>query len=542
MAGINFAGLASGLDTDLLIESLLVSNQRRVDKIQEKIDSGNARKTALNRLNTQISSLQTELEGLGEDIFGNRQITSGDSKIITAEAESSSALGNYEITVNNLAQRSVVTVGQAQSSATATIGAGTIDLKFQNADDISVTLADGNATLTDLATAINDEYGETVQASVVEVSSGSFQLVLSSRETGADLNILDESDGASSSSLSGFNGTFLDAGQANSGGISRTQDGEDASITLDGITITRSSNEIDDILDGVTFQLRGESTGGPTNLEIDTDLEAVEEGLNSLITKYNDLKGEIDSLTNAETGRLANDSDLRGLRNNLQSLFTRFVSNIDTLNVRDDGSAGFTSLSQIGFETDQKTGELTLDSKEFREALEENFDEVQNLFLGGSTTSNPNISVTNALSTAFSGTVSLDLDSREATIDGTVYSLIENEGILSFETDSPFSGLIFDANGASGTATIEIVAGLAETLQDETDRYSSFSGIINDRTTSIDDRNRSLEKDLDTARDRLENERTRLTSVFAQAEQAINTLQGLSASLGAQSSGFSLGG
>jgi len=535
MSGINFSGLASGLDTDLLVESLLTNRQRRVDQINASIDSGADRKKALSEIKSQISAFDDLLAGIGEDIFGNREVSSSDDGVITAEAEADSAIGDYEITVNNLAQRSVVTIGQAQSSATAQVGAGTLDLNFAGGDPLSVTLSDPNATLTDLATEINDQHGDSVQASIVEVSSGSFQLVLSAKESGADLNILDESDGAGSSTISGFDAGFLDAGATNSGGITRTQEGEDASITLDGITITRSSNEIDDVLDGITLNLRGESTDGPTNLQVDTNFEKVKEGLQKFTDEYNNLLNDINTLTNAETGALAFDSDLRSLKSTLQNQITRFVSNIDTLNVRDDGTSGFTSLSQIGFDTDTKTGELSIDTEELDEALEDNFEEVRNLFLGGSVSSNPNVSITNALKTSFSGTIALDFDLLQATVDGTTYDLVDNNGVLGFEDDTPLEGLFIDPGGATGTATIDLVAGISASLQDQTDRFISFSGIIDDRTQRIDDRSRNLERDLDTARDRLEAERVRLTAVFAKAEQAISTLQGLSASLGAQS-------
>ncbi|MDJ0839396.1 MAG: flagellar filament capping protein FliD [Acidobacteriota bacterium] len=544
MAGVNFSGIASGLDTSLLIESLLVNQQRRVTNINNQISENESRKRAFNSIKSAISDFESSIDSLGSDIFGNRAVTSADTGIVEATADETSSLGEHEIKVNNLAQRSVVTVGLAQSSATATIGAGTLDLNFQNADAISVTLTDANSTLTDLRDAINDQNGETVQASIVEVSSGSFQLVLSAKDSGADLNIQDETDGASSSSLSSFDTTFRDVTATNSGGITRTQDGENAEIVLDGITISRSSNEIDDVLTGVTLNLKGETQAGEgaTQLKVDSNFEEAVKGLEEFANKYNDLLAEIGRVTNSETGVLKSDQDFIGLRNRLQSQITRFVTNSDKLNIRDDGEAGFTSLAQIGFETDRKTGSLTLDTKELKEALEDNFAEVQTLFLGGLAQDNNNVNVTNGLSFGFSDTVSLDLDNDEATIDGTTYSLNRDNGVLTFQDGSGFEGLVFEDNGATGIVTLDFASGIGGLLKNETERFTEFSGIINDRTESIDDRNRDLERNLDTANLRLENERTRLTAIFAKAEQSISSLQGLSASLGAQSvGGFNVG-
>ena len=536
MAGINFGGLSSGLDTNLIIESLLVNQQKRVDGINTLISQGESRKRGLNDVKGALGRFDTILEDLGKAAFGNRKITSGDEKIITASADENSSLGDHEITVNNLASRSVVTVGQAQASASAVIGAGTLNLNFNGASSLSVTLSDAGSTLADLSNAINDQHGDTVQASIVEVSSGSFQLVLSAKETGASLNIKDETDGASASSITGFDGTFLDAGQVNSGGITRTQAGEDAQIVLDGITISRSSNEIDDVLDGVTLTLKGESTGSATSLKIDTNFDEITKQVDEFVKGYNDVLTQIDRVTNPESGVLKGDPDLRGLRNRLQSQITRFVPNITTFNSRDDGTDGFSSLSQLGFKSDQKTGQLTLDKTEFKEALEDHFEEISNLFLGKSTTSNQDIEIVANSGAAFSGQVSLDATNDTATIDGVTYNLERKNNSLTFAKGSTYEGITFyDGSSGTGSATLDVASGIAALLEDETERFSSFSGVISDRISTIDNRKRGFEDQLDRANSRLDSERTRLTAVFAKAEQAISSLQGLQASLGAQS-------
>lgn len=537
MGGVNFGGLSSGLDTNLIIESLLANKQRRVDNINDLISEGESKKKAFDEIKSAVSTFEGIIEGLGEKVFGNRSVTSGDESIVVAEADETSDLGDHEIVVNNLAARSVVTVGQTQSSASAVIGAGTLNLNFGNNPSLAVTLTDGASTLSDLSNAINDQHGDTVQASIVEVSAGSFQLVLSAKETGADLNIADETDGAGSSSITGFAGTFLDATDVNSGGINRTQDGENSEIVLDGITITRSTNKIDDVLTGVTLNLKGETgAGSPTSLKVDTDLDEVADQIDEFVKGYNDVLSRIDKYGNPETGVLKTDSDLRSLKTSLQQQITRFVAGSDTFNVRDNGDIGFTSLSQLGIKSDQKSGSLTLDRDDLKEALEENFEEVQGLFLGQTQTSNQDITFTANTGVAFSGQVVIDSVAETATIDGTTYALERAGDALRFGSGSEYEGLtFFDNSGGTGTATIDISSGIGALLQDQTDKYGSFSGILADRVDGITDRKRTLEKQLETAEQRIEDERTRLTRIFARSEQAISSLQGLQASLGAQS-------
>ena len=544
MAGISFSGIASGLDTELIIESLLVRQQSRINSISSRVDDENAKKRALNDVKGALERFEGTISGLVEDGFQNRQVESGDEDVVTAEAGETASLGEQEIEVSTLARRSVALIGKAQSSATAQIGAGTLAVNLQGGDSFNFTLTDATATLTDLAQEINDQAGDTFQTDVIEVDPGSFQLVLSTKDTGASVNIQDDTNGGGSSTLSGFDATFLDAAQTNSNGITTEQTGQNASFTVNGVSISRASNEIDDVLQGVTLTLRGVSSGGSTTLKIDSNEDEIIAKLDEFVNGYNDVLSQIDRVTERETGVLRGDPDLQGLKSNLRSLITRFVPNIDQINLRDDGSVGLTSLSQIGFETDEKTGRLNIDKDELKEALEDNFQEVQNLFLGGSTSSNPNVSLSANVGQAFSGQIALDTINDTATIDGQSFALNRVGETLSFGQDTPYAGIILIAGGVSSSnVTLEISAGLASVVEDQVGRFTDFSGIINDRTRGIDSKTRGLDKQLEQAEDRLESERARLTRVFSQAEQAISALQGLQASLGAQTTaGFGLGG
>jgi len=543
MAGINFSGIASGLDTELIIQSLLVRQQSRIDSINDRVDTEESRKRAFNDVKGALERFEGIIGSLVEDGFQNRQATTGDEDVVTATADGTSSLGEQEIQVSALARKSVALIGQAQSSATDQIGAGSLTVNLEDGSAYTFTLSDAGSTLTDLAQLINDQESETFQADVIEVQSGSFQLVLSTKDTGAAADIKDDAAGAGSSALSGFDGTFLDAGQANSNGVTTQQTGQDASFTINGVQISRATNEIDDVLQGVTLNITGESSGGPTTLKVDSNIDEITEKLNEFVNGYNDVLSQIERVTDRSTGVLSGDTDLLGLKNDLRSFITRFVPNIDEINLRDDGSVGLTSLSQVGFETNEKTGRLSIDTEDLKEALEDNFNEVESLFLGGSTSSNPNISLGSNVGLAFSGQISLDTANDTALIDGQTINLDRNGDILTAPSGSSFSGLSFLTGGVSASGvTLEVSAGLASILEKQLDRFTDFSGVINDRTRGIDSRTRDLDKRLERAGERLESERTRLTRVFAQAEQAISALQGLQASLGAQTTGgFPLG-
>lgn len=531
MSAINFGGLASGLDTNLIVESLLANQQRRVDNINSRITEQETRKRAFNDVKTSLSTFKGIVDSFTEDVFKNRDVSSGDESIITATADENSAIGEYEIEVEQLAKRSSVSVGAALNSATAQIGAGTLTLDNDGGGSFAVTLADGASTLTDLKQAINDQHGDSLQASIIEVSTGSFQLVVSTKETGASLNIRNDAD-PSPSTLSGFTDNGFDLG-----GINTEQAGQDARIVLNGVTITRAYNEIDDVLEGVTLDLKKAEDNTKIKLSIEKNLDDAVKQFEELAKGFNDVLGQINRVTNTETGVLRGDTDLLRLKRELQSSITRFVPNSDKINIRDDSSIGYTSLSQLGFKTDSKDGKLSVDSKTIRTALEDNFNEVKNLFMGNHTSSNANVSL-GVNGASYSGQILLDTVNDQATVGGETFSLDRNGTILSFQTDSAYSGISFlDNVGNDSNVTFELSAGLGAFLEKTVNEYTSFSGLINSRTSSIDDSTRSLEKDLGRAQDRLGNQKQRLTGIFAKAEQAISTLNGLQSSLGAQTIG-----
>jgi flagellar hook-associated protein 2 len=530
-SAIGFSGLATGLDTEMLIEALLINKQRRVTTINESMDTIEKKKTALSDLDRILGVLDSAATDLSEVLFDNKSVSSSDEDAFTATADASASLSAYDLQINNLAQKSVITVGKAQTSSSEVIGAGTINLSFSGNDPISVTLSDGASTLSDLRDALNDQHGDSLNASIVEVESGSFQLVISTDSSGGDWNIFDEGDGGSSSAIAGFDGTFLDATMPNSGGITRTQDGKDAEITLDGITIFRASNEISDVITGVTLNLKRETTG-PETLSIAGNQDDMVKGLKEFANAYNDALKEIDKLSGAE-GIFVGDSSLRSLRSDLQNTLSRSLPAMDLLNTRDDGSVGFTSLAQIGFDSDRRTGEITLDEEKLREALDESFSEVENLFKGNYQTSNSNVTYLINTGNAFHGTMVLDTQNDTATVNGQLFNLIRDGSSLKFADDTAYQGMVFFADASDTNVTMNISDGIGRAFSDITGAFVDFNGVLDDRKNTLDSDKSRLDDQLLRAEEIVENERTRLMLIFSKAEQSVSQLQSLQSSLSA---------
>jgi flagellar hook-associated protein 2 len=104
-SGINFTGLASGVDTASIVTQLMQLEQAPVTRMSNQIDVENARKTALKDISTKLLSLRTASDSLRNVSFwaGTPHGTSGDDSSYTLDASSGAPKANYQVQVKRLA-------------------------------------------------------------------------------------------------------------------------------------------------------------------------------------------------------------------------------------------------------------------------------------------------------------------------------------------------------------------------------------------------------------------------------------------------------
>ena len=228
----------------------------------------------------------------------------------------------------------------------------------------NITIDTTNNTLTGLKEAIN-ESGAAVTAAIVNVgttASPDYRLIVKSKDTGT----------ANAASIT----STLSGGNTNdpfAAGGSVVQAAADAAFTVDGLSVTRSSNTVSDVIGGVTFTLL--KAGDSSNISVANDTGSISKKIQSFVDAYNaviqiaNAHYTLDPTTNQQ-GVLASDPVLRGVVSQLRAE----VSAISR------GGTSYSYLSDIGvrFEDD---GTLALDSSVLSEALNDNSDGVQKLFL-----------------------------------------------------------------------------------------------------------------------------------------------------------------
>jgi flagellar hook-associated protein 2 len=152
----------------------------------------------------------------------------------------------------------------------------------------------------------------------------------------------------------------------------------DASVVVDGISYTRKSNVITDIIAGVTLNLKGTTTSA-ASISFDRDTTDLKTRLNTLVTAYNDFNDIVNQTTDPKStletygNTLVGDSTVKSIRQQIRNLLFSPSST---------PGKGMGSLSQLGYSLNEK-GVLSLDATKLDAALQNNFEDVTKLFTGG---------------------------------------------------------------------------------------------------------------------------------------------------------------
>jgi flagellar hook-associated protein 2 len=147
------------------------------------------------------------------------------------------------------------------------------------------------------------------------------------------------------------------------------QSASDASLTVDGIAITSSSNTVSGAISGVTLNLLSTNSTAAT-VSLTNDTSAAKTKITALVTAYNDAMDLLDEITNPKStletygGTMVGNSSVNAIRNTLRTLVTDDSSTASA-------SGTLTALRDIGVEINSK-GRLTTNSVTLDLAL--NFD------------------------------------------------------------------------------------------------------------------------------------------------------------------------
>lgn len=359
---VNTLGAGSGIDVKSLAQSLVDAEKTpRKERIDAKIAQTEAKITGYSAIKYALSELKTAFGKLNDaSDFSSIKPSNTQTSAFGVTASTTAQAGSYSIEVLQTAQAQRTASSNFADRATALNGGSAFSLNLSlggvSQDPIAVT----TATPAGMVSAINSA-DLSVTAQLINTGSG-YNVVLTG-ETGATQSFTMSSDDGSGNAVAGVSFT------------TSLQTAADASFKVNGLTVTRSSNSITDVIDGVTLDLYSNTTGA-ARLDLNRDTTSIKDNLKGLVTAYNDFEetlkilGDSGSEVEEFGGVLAGESLLQTVRTRVRG----FISNNSTT-----PGATIKAARDVGLSLD-RNGKLTLDETKLDTALQNNFAEVSTMF------------------------------------------------------------------------------------------------------------------------------------------------------------------
>ena len=395
--------IASSILTQDVIDGLKDADESvQIKPLTLKIDKNTKKQADITALTTLVSTLKTSYADVAnETAMLKRTVSAAGSGSVTANVEAGVAEQTVRLSVSQLAQVDSYQSKGFKSRSEALTGITKEESLTLSVGDKSVDIKVGpSTTLEDIINQINDGAGDAIKASIVNTGGeNGYKMILQSKESGEknQIKFSVKGDQAAANGAKevleklGFNATEKEIKDdtGNTTGFDFTLDftgseakqlqkAQDAKFNFNGIDITRSSNSVDDLIIGVTFNLNNvdekNSTTGALKesvITIGKDTDAVVKSLKSMVTAYNDLISNISTATsydreNGVAGTLNGMSEITGIKRKLQNLFES--SNSDGM-----------SLQNFGFSFTEK-GVLSVDESKLKDTISKDYEGFKSFF------------------------------------------------------------------------------------------------------------------------------------------------------------------
>jgi flagellar hook-associated protein 2 len=468
---LNFTGLASGVDTASIIQGIEAIANQQISSLQSQGNGIASVQALFSALQGSVYSLQSATNQLALSAggaFDARTATPSNTSAMTAAAGTAAVPGTYSLTISALAQANEV-ASQGYADPNTTLQQGTMTIQVGSGAPITVTLNSQNNTLQGLASAINSANGG-VQASVISDGSATpYHLLLTASSTGAANTI------SVTNNLTSGTGASIDPTNTT------VQAAADAQITLgsatSGLTITSATNQVNDLIPGVTLNLLQANPQQSVTLTVANDTSGAATAMQNFVSAYNTVVDFINNNSTFNTatqqgGPLLGNQTASNLRNALAAALSAATGG---------GSSSVNSLASVGLSFNQ-TGDLQFDQAKFTSAMNApgGPTAVKQFFSMSGKSDNPGVQfVLGGTKTQPSGSAAYQVQITNPASRGAMTSSTALASSISIDgTNDTFS---IKVDGAT-SAPITIPAGtytptqLATTLQQLIDTSSSLGG------------------------------------------------------------------
>ena len=518
---LNALNVGSGLQTNDIIDALVEAERApKESAITTAKDKRTVEISGLGQVKSGFEKMDTSLSVI-EEVTGLSVASSGAGMDIEISDATIATNFSHAMNVSTVAAAHTLVFG-TYSSETASVGTGSLDFSFGTwaangtfspnsaRTDTTVTLATGSGTLADLRDAINNA-GMQVTASILKTSDTSYSLVLQSREGAAHAMQITATEDSGATGLSSFAYTSVDAN-------TETITAADASFTMDGVTITRDSNTITDLIDGVTLTVKSTTSAAETvsgtydSTVAEAAMQIMVDQINTISTTLKDLSKRGSGST--DDGPLAGDPYVMMLRRQLRSFTTNAITGFGDSSIY---------LTDFGVTT-ALDGSISLDSTKFKSSFDADPDAFAALttsrITSGSTLVTPSVSGTYPTEGVYAFDISSDATS--ATLDGSTMTVSGSDFTISGHSAG---GLKLSITSGGADTNIYVGKSLFETLEDFTTTVLASSGDLQTKITSYNADLLDYDDKLTRLDEQIESIRARHVADFAAMNATVASLK-----------------
>lgn len=380
-SGISFSGLASGIDSTKLIQQLVTLESQPIQQMQSEQQTFQSKLSSVGTFKGLVQALQSKAQVLGSESTFLSYLTSVNiDGHVSASASGSASPGTHTVTVDKIATIDRWTFNPVTSETANLATADGQGLTFSvDGTNYNIPLTAAHSSLDNIASAINSIAGDKVAASVVNIGTSgnpSYQLVMTSNASGQANRI--------SNIVNTVAGLSIDTTGPDSNGVAQSANnitaGNDAVAVIDGLTVTRDTNQFNDVIAGLSITAQTADPNTTLTVSVTADTGAIKTKINDFVTAYNALVDFVNAQNtytkdNGPGGNLFGDS----LLGDVMSQVRTALFSVPTSVVQND-TAGFSTLQLVGIET-QSDGKLQVNDTKLDDKMAQNLSKLADLFV-----------------------------------------------------------------------------------------------------------------------------------------------------------------
>lgn len=362
-SNISIGGLASGLDSNAIIDALVSVERIPIQQLQAQKKANQDKINLFNTFRGKVDALRNKANTLGT-LSGlmSFKVSASVEGLATVTASGSATPGTHTLVVEQVAGTDRWAFNGVTDPAAdlASVDGETVSFTYDG-QNYSIALTQDASSLNEIASQINSAATGKVAATVVNAGTSaapSWQLVLTAKETGQAYRISNLSSTVAGLSINGTG--------PNGAGVAQSSNnisvGRNAVAIVDGLRVERTDNDFDDVIAGVSISLLDSDVGTTMQFTVESDKNAIKGRIKEFVDAYNDVIKFVRDQNKYDEekgvgGPLFGENALRSIQRSLSGVL--FGQTADQITA---DTAGYGTLRLVGVES-QADGSLKINDK-----------------------------------------------------------------------------------------------------------------------------------------------------------------------------------